>query len=120
MKRALILLSAFLVVSLSSCRKETYTKGIITVYNAEGIPVPGVMVTLSQNDMGPGVDQTNVVSVQTTDAYGQSEHVFEHEAIMNIDAVMMAEADTILSGKSVIRLVKGKSIYKDVEVVSHF
>lgn len=102
---------------LSACYEEPLTKGIVTVYDRDGNTVPGAIVTLSQEDLGVGVNQTNVVSIQTSDSKGQTEHVLELEAIMNVDAVLYLELDTFLYGHSVIRLEHGKTVHKNVEVV---
>ena len=108
----------FLVVSvlISSCYKEPLTKGIITVYDNQGNTVSNATVTLSQKDI-VGVNQTYVVSTLVSDYKGQTEHVLELEALMDVTAyTMSASNDTILYGESVIRLTHGKTIYKDVEI----
>lgn len=105
---------------LSACYEESLTKGIITVYDSNGNTVEGVEVMLSQKDMGPGVTQTNVVDIQTSDYKGQTEHILEIESIMDVAAVLLDSAnDTILSGQTVIRLVQGEIVYKDIEVIDH-
>ena len=38
---------------------------------------------------------------------------------MNVDAIKKDGTDTLLYGKTVIRFVQGKTIYKDVEVVAY-
>lgn len=116
MKRSCFLFVLALFLGLTSCHKESLTKGIITVYDKDGNPISGVIVTLSQEDLGPGVSQTNIVSVHTSDAHGQTEHVLEMEAMMNVDAVLYADADTLLYGQTVIRLTQGKTIHKNVEI----
>ena len=116
MKRSIYLLLGFIFL-LSSCYEEPLTKGVITVYNTQGEVVSGVEVTLSQDDMGPGVNQTNIIDVKTSDVLGQTEHVFELESIMNVDAVLYGSAgDTIQSGHTAIRLTRGKTEHKDVEI----
>ena len=69
MKRSiyLLLVGVFL---LCSCYEEPLTKGVITVYDSNGNTIEGVEVTLSQEDMGPGVTQTNIVDIQTSDYKG--------------------------------------------------
>ena len=70
--------------------------------------------------MGPGVIQTNIIDIQTSDYKGQTEHILEMESIMNVTAVLLDSAnDTILSGQTVIRFVQGEIVYKDVEVIAY-
>ena len=119
MKRSVYLLLG-VVFLLSSCYEEPLTKGVITVYDSSGNTVEGVEVTLSQEDMGPGVTQTNIVDTQTSDYKGQTEHILEMESIMNVTAVLIGSAnDTILSGQTVIRFIQGEVVYKDVEVIAY-
>ena len=119
MKRSIYLLLG-VVFLLSSCYKEPLTKGVITVYDSSGNTVEGVEVTLSQEDMGPGVIQTNIIDIQTSDYKGQTEHILEMESIMNVTAVLLGSAnDTVLSGQTVIRFVQGEIVYKDVEVITY-
>lgn len=119
MKRSIYLLLG-VVFLLISCYEEPLTKGVITVYDSNGNTVEGVEVTLSQEDMGPGVTQTNILDIQTSDYKGQTEHILEMESIMNVAAVLLgSENDTVLSGQTVIRFVQGEVVYKDVEVISY-
>lgn len=122
MKKTILLFAIIPLLSLVSCHKETVTKGVVTVYDINGIPVPGAIVTLSQEDMGAGVNQTHLTDVKTTDFLGQTEHVLELEAIMNIDAVLYIDntVDTMYYGTSTIRLTRGKTVYKDLEVTPYF
>lgn len=122
MKKTLLAFAIVPLLGLVSCHKETITKGVVTVYDINGTPVPDVLVTLSQEDMGAGVNQTDLTDVKTTDFLGQSEHVLELEAIMNIDAVLYIEntLDTMYYGTSTIRLVRGKTVHKDIEVSPYF
>lgn len=118
MKRSIYLLLGVIFL-LSSCYDEPLTKGIITVYDSSGNTVEGVEVTLSQEDMGPVVAQTNILDIQTSDYKGQTEHILELESIMNVTAVLLGVGnDTTLSGQTVIRFVQGEVVYKDVEVIT--
>ena len=119
MKRSiyLVLVGMFL---LCSCYEEPLTKGVITVYDSNGNTIEGVEVTLSQEDMGPGVTQTNIVDIQTSDYKGQTEHILEMESIMNVTALLIESSnDTILFGQTVIRFIQGEVVYKDVEVITY-
>ena len=118
MKISRLLIIIFTLFSMSSCYEEPLTKGIITVYDSEGNTVSGAVVKLYQEEI-VGVTQTNVVSTLVSDFNGQTEHVLELEALMNIEAYTLSESsDTILYGTSVIRLTKGKTIYKNIEILA--
>lgn len=118
MKSNRFLLLILLSFSLTSCYKEPLTKGIITVFDEQGNTVSNVEVRLSQEDYS-GVEQTYIENTQHSDERGQSEHVLENEAIMNIDAVLFDanNLDTLYYGPSTIRLVYGKTIYKNVQLL---
>ena len=120
MKSKRLLLILMLSFGLSSCYKDPLTKGIITVYDEQGNTVSGVEVRLSQENY-VGVEQTYVESIQFSDENGQSEHVLENEAIMNIDAVLLSvnNTDTLYYGQSAIRLIYGKTINKNVQLLSY-
>ena len=119
MKISRLLIVIITLFCMSSCYEEPLTKGIITVYDSEGNTVNGAIVKLYQEDI-VGVTQTNVVSALLSDFNGQTEHVFELEALMNVEAYTLSEstsADTLLYGTTVIRLMRGKTIYKNIEIL---
>ena len=119
MKISRLLIVIITLFSMSSCYEEPLTKGIITVYDSEGNTVSGAIVKLYQEDI-VGVSQTNVVSTLVSDFNGQTEHVLELEALMNVEAYTLSEpasADTLLHGSTVIRLMRGKTIYKNIEIL---
>ena len=119
MKISRLLIVIITLFSMSSCYEEPLTKGIITVYDSEGNTVSGAIVKLYQEDI-VGVSQTNVVSTLVSDFNGQTEHVLELEALMNVEAYTLSEsasADTLLYGVTVIRLMRGKTIYKNIEIL---
>ena len=119
MKISRLLIVIITLFSMSSCYEEPPTKGIITVYDMEGNTVTGATVKLYQEDI-VGVTQTNVVSSLVSDYNGQTEHVLELEALMNVEAYKLSDsatADTTLYGTSVIRLIRGKTIYKNIEIL---
>ena len=119
MKISRLLIVIITLFCMSSCYEEPLTKGIITVYDSEGNTVNGAIVKLYQEDI-VGVTQTNVVSTLVSDFNGQAEHVFELEALMNVEAYTLSEstsADTLLYGTTVIRLMRGKTIYKNIEIL---
>ena len=119
MKISRLLIVFITLFSLSSCYEEPLTKGIITVYDMEGNTVSGATVKLYQEDI-VGVAQTDVVSTLVSDFNGQTEHVLELEALMNVEAYTLTDAesaDTLLYGTTVIRLTRGKTIYKNIEIL---
>ncbi len=119
MKISKLLIFLFIMLSGVSCFKEPQTKGIITVFDKDGNTVVGATVSLFQEDI-VGVSQTNIVSTMVSDFNGQTEHIFELEAIMNVEAYTLSPSfDTILFGTSVIRLTNGKTIHKSIEVLPY-
>ena len=119
MKISRLLIVIIILFSVLSCYEEPLTKGIITVYDSEGNTVSGAVVKLYQEEI-VGVTQTNVVSTLVSDFNGQTEHVLELEALMNVEAYTLSEsasADTLLYGTTVIRLMRGKTIYKNIEIL---
>ena len=119
MKISRLLIVIITLFSMSSCYEEPLTKGIITVYDSEGNTVSGAIVKLYQEDI-VGVTQTNVVSTLVSDFNGQTEHVLELEALMNVEAYTLSDSatvDTVLYGTTVIRLMRGKTIYKNIEIL---
>ena len=119
MKISRLMIIIITLFSMSSCYEEPLTKGIITVYDSEGNTVSGAIVKLYQEDI-VGVSQTNVVSTLVSDFNGQTEHVLELEALMNVEAYTLSEsasADTLLYGITGIRLMRGKTIYKNLEIL---
>ncbi|MEC8273850.1 MAG: hypothetical protein VXZ76_03335 [Bacteroidota bacterium] len=119
MKISRLLIVIITLFSMSSCYEEPLTKGIITVYDSEGNTVSGAVVKLYQEEI-VGVTQTNVVSTLVSDFNGQTEHVLELEALMSVEAYTFSgstSADTLLYGTTVIRLMRGKTIYKNIEIL---
>ena len=116
----ILYLFLFCVLALASCKKESLTKAIITVYDINGNTVPGVTVTLSQEQLGPSVNQTNLISTQISDYNGQTEHVLDLEAIMNVNAYMLTQfGDTLMAGFTTVRLFGGRTISKDIEITPY-
>ncbi len=119
MKISRLLIVIITLFCMSSCYEEPLTKGIITVYDSEGNTVSGAIVKLFQEDI-VGVSQTNVISTLVSDFNGQTEHILELEALMNVEAYTLSEsapADTLIYGTTIIRLMRGKTIYKNIEIL---
>ena len=113
-----LLIGAFAIftLTLNSCKKAEDTKVIITVVDINGTVVKDAKVRLHQDGE---ISQTGASSIisdeQWTDASGKTEHVFEHEAILDIDVSKWAGANE-LTGSNVIRLLKHKTVSKTIEI----
>ena len=107
-----------MIVAFTSCQKEKETIGIIIVKDSNGQVVSSASVTLfpepaispQGNLPDPSLTKTN-----NTDANGQVQFTYELEAILNIEVVKHEGNDT-LQGINIIRLLKGKSVTKVVEI----
>jgi len=115
-KSFLIVAFAFFTTSLNSCKKPEDTKAIITVIDVNGDVVVGATVKLHQDGLrSPSGQYSEVSDEQKTDNSGKTEHVFEHEAILKVDAYKWAGTDSIY-GSNVIRLLKHKTVSKTIEI----
>ena len=110
-----------IVVTVISCQKEKATIAVIIVKNNSGQVVPKAFVTLfpeptisSQGNL-PNPSLTNT---ERTDANGIARFTYDMEAILNIDVVKYEGNDTLV-GTDIIRLLKGKSVTKAVEVTAN-
>ena len=112
------LIGAFVIfaLTLNSCKKPEDTKAIITVVDINGAVVKDAKVRLHQDGQISSSGQSSEVSdEQWTDASGQTEHVFEYEAILNIDVSKWVGTNE-LTGSNVIRLLKHKTVSKTIEI----
>ena len=116
LKSFLIIAFSLFSISLNSCKKPEDTKAIITVLNINGDKVEDAKVRLHQDGQ---ISQTGlnseVADEQWTDNNGQTEHVFEHEAILTVDVSKLVGANE-LTGSNVIRLLKHKTVSKTVYI----
>ena len=98
----IIVLSFFLVMTISACKKTGPTVAVITVLDGTTkAPVSGASVTLWQDT---AVNSTNGVQsslriTKTSDGSGRAEFEFQLEAFLNV--LVVHNADT---GRSYIRL----------------
>ena len=103
-------------LTISSCQKAKDTIGVIIVKDVDRNPVSGATVVLHQNaattyqDIDPGIIKTDI-----TDANGRAEFTYELEAILQVD-VEKIEGNDIYTGTNVIRLLKGKTVEKTIEI----
>lgn len=85
-----IVLSFFVVMIISSCKKTGPTRAVVTVLDGTTRgPIPGASVTLWQDT---AVNSTNGVQstlrvTKSTDASGRAEFDFELEAFLNITVI---------------------------------
>ncbi|OUV71885.1 MAG: hypothetical protein CBC83_07275 [Flavobacteriales bacterium TMED123] len=115
-KSFLIIAFAGFVFSLNSCKKPEDTKAIITIIDINGNVVEGVKVKLHQDGQISQAGQYSEVSdEQWTDNNGQTEHIFEHEAILNVKANKWV-GNNELKGENVIRLLKHKTVSKTIAI----
>ncbi|SVE26036.1 uncharacterized protein METZ01_LOCUS478890 [marine metagenome] len=112
------LIGAFVIfaLTLNSCKKPEDTKAIITVVDINGTVVKDAKVRLHQDgQISPSGQYSEVSDEQWTDASGQTEHVFEYEATLNVAVWKKMGTDT-LTGNNVIRLLKQKTVSKTIEI----
>jgi len=107
-----------MIVTVTSCQKEKETIGIIIVKDSNGAVVPNAYVTLFPEPVispqGNYPDQSLTKS-NWTDASGRAQFTYDLEAILDIDVVRVDGNDTLV-GTDIIRLLKGKSVTKVVEI----
>ena len=116
LKSILISVFAIFILSLNSCKKPADTMAIITVIDINGDVVEGAKVKLHQDGrISPGGQYSEVSDEKTTDSSGKTEHVFEHEAILNVDVSIWIGTNE-LTGTNVVRLLKNKTVSKTVEI----
>ena len=108
-----------MITSVTSCQKEKETIGIIivkdssgsVVQNAEVILFPDQTISSSGNLPDPSLTKKN-----NTDANGEARFTYDLEAILNIEVTYNPDGNSTYTGANIIRLQKGKSITKIVEI----
>ena len=107
-----------ITVMITSCEKEKETSGLIIVKNSSGQVVPKALVTLFPE---PTVSSQGTLPIpslantELTDANGRAEFTYDLEVILNVYVVKYEGNDT-LKGANIIRLLKGKTVTKVVEI----
>ena len=108
-----------MIVTVTSCQKEKETIGIIIVKDSSGSVVPNAEVTLSpeqeHNSAGELPDPSLTKGPKKTDANGRAQFTYELEAILNIEVTNL-DGNSTETGLNIIRLLKGKTITKVVEI----
>jgi len=114
LNKVLIISFSFFAISFNSCKKEADTKAIITVIDINGAVVTDAKVRLHQDGMVSQSGQySEIVNEQWTDDNGQTEHVFENEAILKANVNKWVGTNE-LTGTNVVRLLKNKTINKTI------
>ena len=115
-KSFLIVSFSVLALTVNSCKKPDDTKAIITVVDVNRAVVKGAKVRLHQDgQVSQSGQYSEITNEQWTDDNGQTEHVFEHEAILNVDVNIWVGTNE-LTGSNVIRLLKNKTVTKTIEI----
>ena len=115
-KSFLIVAFSVFTLTFNSCKKPDDTKAIITVVDFNGTIVPEAKVRLHQDGQVSQSGQYSEISdEQWTDNNGETEHVFEHEAILNVDVNIWVGTNEF-TGSNVIRLLKNKTVTKTIAI----
>ena len=115
-KSFLIVAFSIFALTFNSCKKPDDTKAIITVVDINGAVVKDAKVRLHQDgQVSQSGQYSEITNEQWTDDNGQTEHVFEHEAILNVDVNIWIGTNE-LTGSNVIRLLKNKTVSKTIEI----
>ena len=107
-----------MVVTVTSCQKEKETIGIIIVKDSDGDLVSNAEVTLSPEQAissGGEYPESDLTKTNETDANGEVQFTYELEAILNVE-VTKESGNSTYTGANIIRLLKGKTITKVVEI----
>lgn len=107
-----------MLVTVTSCQKEKETIGIIIVKDSDGDLVSNAEVTLSPDQAissGGEYPDSDLTKTNETDANGEAQFTYELEAILNVE-VTKESGNSSYTGVNIIRLLKGKTITKVVEI----
>jgi len=116
-----VLLGVFALVittTFTSCKKEKETIAVIIVKNTSGNVMSEVTVKLypepifSPNGQLPSSELTKT---NITDANGRAQFTYELESILNVKATVTIDNDDF-EGNNIIRLLKGKTTTKVIEI----
>ena len=117
-----ILLGVFALVitsTFTSCEKEKETIAVIIVKDTNGNVVSGAQVELypnqSINPVSGELPNSDLNKINTTDANGRVQFNYDLESILNIKATIKIDNDDY-EGNNIIRLLRGKTTTKVVEI----
>jgi hypothetical protein len=107
-----------MILAFTSCQKEKETIGIIIVKDSSGQVVSSASVTLfPEPAISPqgNLPDPSLAKSNWTDANGQAQFTYDLEAILNIE-VTKEDGNSTYTGANIIRLLKGKTVTKVVEI----
>ena len=107
-----------IMTTVTSCQKEKETIGIIIVKDSDGDLVSNAEGTLSPDQAissGGEYPSPDLTKTNETDANGEARFTYELEAILNVE-VVKESGNSTYTGVNIIRLLKGKTITKVVEI----
>lgn len=115
----LITLILFTVFGIGSCQKAKDTIGVVVVKDSNGNLISGATVvlhldSLAENQQG-NFYNSNLRKTDITDASGRAEFTYELEAIFQV-SVQKTQGNNTLTGSSVIRLLKEKTVTQEVRI----
>jgi len=118
-----ILIGIFALVittTFTSCEKEKETIAVIIVKNSNGQTIQGADVILFPEQIpnptsGDFPDPSLTKGPEETDSNGRVQFTYELEAILNIE-VIKVDGNSTYTGANIIRLLKGKTVTKVVEI----
>ena len=102
----------------SSCQKEETTRAIIIVKDSNGVRLNAANVWIypDATQIPSNLELVEEMSqLGVTDSDGSKEFEFPNEAILKVEAAKQA-GNEYLSGENVVRLLKGKTVTKIVEI----
>jgi hypothetical protein len=113
----IVFVVAFFMTTFSSCEKDSPTLCTITVNDSSGQPVEGAKVILSkEGEISPQGSFSSVFQKKNTGANGQADFEFQYEAILDVIVEKTEGNDSLLTGQSVVRLLKNKIVFKTVVI----
>jgi hypothetical protein len=107
-----------MAIAFTSCQKEKETIGIVIVKYSNGQVVPNAEVTLFPEPViSPqgSLPDPSLTKSNWTDANGQAEFTYELEIILEIE-VTKVDGNSTSTGANIIRLLRGQSVTKVVEI----
>tara|TARA_B100000242_G_C43052016_1_gene491584 strand:+ start:3808 stop:4188 length:381 start_codon:yes stop_codon:yes gene_type:complete len=115
----LITLILFTVFGIGSCQKAKDTIGVVVVKDSNGNLISGATVvlhldSLAENQQG-NFYNSNLRKTDITDVSGRAEFTYDLEAIFQV-SVQKTQGNNTLTGSSVIRLLKEKTVTQEVRI----
>ena len=115
----IVVFALVMIATFASCQKEKETIARIVVKNSNGAVVPSAEVTLFPDSTissgGVWPDPSLTKGPKKTDINGQVQFTYDLEVILNIE-VIKVDGNSIYTATNIIRLLKGKTVTKVVEI----